>query len=186
MELSGSQVETISGCKVYSYHDLISYFELEEILQNKPGFTILYEDHYDEGHYCGVLVNNHGIEFFDPYGFGKFNKIKSSNELSLHDIDDEINFSRYDKNLNFDQCHTLKYLIGDYAKRNDKKIIINHHQFQELDDNISTCGRWVGYRLRCHDLSLQQFEKLGLNDKKIVEITNKILDPNSQNFIGSD
>jgi len=179
-ELSGTEVTEISGCPVVSYHELIQYFDLEEILQDRPGFTILYENEYNDGHYCAVLIQPDGIEFFDSYGFNKNIGQGSSRELNLHDIDSELHFSKYDENLvknksQFDPKHTLKHLIHDYASRHSLKIIINHHQFQTLDDSINTCGRWTGYRIRRHNLTLPEFIKLRLNDEDIVTITNRFL-----------
>lgn len=174
VNLSGTQVTKISGCPVYPYHDLTKYIDLEEMLGNKAGFTILYEQKYNDGHYCAVLLQPDGLEFFDSYG----------SHFSGGGIDSELKYSPYDlhlvKNKYFTDDehgtnHTLKHLISDYTKKHNIPLIVNTYDYQSDHDGVNTCGRWSGYRIRKHDLTLPEFKNLGLTDQSIVKITNQFL-----------
>ena len=71
IDLSGNDIKTITndGARVLSYHELVNYNSLDEVLGDNEAMILLYETRENFGHWVTVFkVDDDTVEFFDPYG----------------------------------------------------------------------------------------------------------------------
>lgn len=141
--------------------DIITYDRLANIdsLSNlKKDLVILYRHNPSVGHWVGLIKHGpHLIEYFDSYG---------------HPVDDPMKWVPSYKSKNFDRKYKgvllgqdlpllsmliLKFLEKD--KRN--KVVYNEHKYQDRKlSNSSTCGRYVGHRIRYKNIPLERYQNL--------------------------
>lgn len=117
--------------KIVKYGELDNYKNIEQLVNNNDYKIILIESELNVGHWTVILRYNNFIEWFNSYGL-----IPS---VDIDYIDDRIN-----KMLDQDIKH-LNILLNECKDRYD--IIYNKKPLQKLDDNTSTCGRWVLMRI---------------------------------------
>jgi len=114
------------------YKDLKNYKNIEELLPTNNSFKIfLIEDKPNSGHWVCLLRYGDNIEFFDSYGEG---------------IDEEFKYiPKFIKNMLNQNKKYLTYLLANAPKK--YKIIYNKIPYQELNDGVSTCGKWCILRI---------------------------------------
>ena len=148
IELSGQNILDIIQNKgrVITYHELTDFENLEELLENHGSCVILYETHYDVGHWCCLFYvpqHNNVVEFFDPYGAKP---------------DSELKFASYNLKNN-------KPYLSRLLDETNLKIIYNKKRLQTWSKHTNTCGRWAGLRVRMKTIPLKQFQDLFLNNQ---------------------
>ena len=141
--LSGKEVCDIAGdgTRIIPYHELIKYRSIEELLANSP-VIILFETKYDVGHYTALYYDqNDVLHFFDPYGMKP---------------DEELNFAHYNN------TPYLTNLLSKYTK----PLKVNNFRYQKWTEDINTCGRHSGVRIRTRFIwsDLEYQELLGNKD----------------------
>lgn len=140
--LSDSEVLDICDNKasLVPYTELRNYDNIDEVLGPHGACIILYQTKEHFGHWCCMFkAKKNLISFFDPYGYK---------------LDDELDFIpehfREESGQNYP---LLTYLIYN----SPYKVEYNEHQFQEDKSDVSTCGRWCGFRLRYRKVPLKEF-----------------------------
>lgn len=153
-----------AGDKILKFSDLENYDNLDDLLPEKNDYRIiLTETKRNSGHWCCLLrYNNKGtdtIEWFDSYSG------KPDSELKF--IPTAI------KNMLGENKHHLTRLVKNTG---GKRIIYNKKRFQELNDDVDTCGRWVVARIMTAKLgyNLEDFanklEQVSTNTGKPYDI----------------
>lgn len=153
--MSGSDISKALGglTNIIKYSDLTHVNNLTDTMVN-DNCVLLYETNPNYGHWCCffLTVDDHDndiIEFFDPYGLI---------------IDDELKYINDD----FREAPMLTKLLINCPL----PVSYNHHQFQKMSDDVSTCGKWCVLRLKNKNLSLNDFiKKFGhLKDKDVAKL----------------
>lgn len=145
--------------KVVLYSDLKQYKTIQDLLEPYNRVVILYYWRKFSGHWICVFKNKNGnIEVFDS--------LSSWIDDTLKDIN--IDFR---KETDQDYKYLTKLLY-------DCNCPVEWNDFKLQSNNAKTCGRWVIYRLKRNDLTIEQFQDLFKNiknkDKKIIMLTNDI------------
>jgi hypothetical protein len=139
---------------IVPYSRLKDINDLSEVLDQFDNFIVFYETTSKHvGHYVCVIYhrNKKILEFFDSYG---------QTDATL------LGYSRTSYNFSRGEM-TLSYLMQQFCLNNGARQIINSVQLQSADfEDVSTCGRYVGIRIRFRYLQLNQFIKL-LRSSKI-------------------
>ena len=126
---------------IVTYHDLPKYDNIDELLINDTCF-LLYEFKRNYGHWCLISKHDNNIEFFDPYG-------------KLPDYTLQLVNPNIKKELNEDYKYLTNLLLKTHYQTS-----YNPYDFQHLNKNIKTCGRWCILRAKTKDLPIQEFCKL--------------------------
>lgn len=150
-ELKRMLGQDLTHCNFFHYDDLnnMAYEEFS----NKPSCIVIIfqknDIHDPVGHFFTILFKDHEIEYFDPYGF---------NIKKLYHITQQPN--------------SLSRLLT----QSNKKIIQNTTKYQQLRDDIETCGRWCVSRIKMYKYSNKQFHKfmkqpINTLDQKVTILT---------------
>lgn len=142
----------MNQCNFFNYDDL-EHMNLSQFM-SKPTCIIIIFEKYEKtknkvGHFFTLLFKPSEIEYFDPYGF---------NLKQLYKITQ--------------QPPTLSILL----KESGKKVMINNIKYQQLKDDIETCGRWCISRVKMYRYNHKEFYKFMLQpinnfDQKITILT---------------
>ena len=165
ISLNPLQVQKISGkiINVIKYSELCDYVDANHLFSKSPFILLLYETQKNNGHWVCLIDKPKTIYVFDSYGIFPDDELKYTN----------IKF-RKDNNMDFGYLSYLLY-------HSPKTIDYNAVQLQKLDQNITTCGRWCGLRIRCDNLSNDKFAgmfkhvPLDKRDNVICQLTEKYL-----------
>lgn len=115
-----------AGVKVVRYANLGKYKNIYQLLPRaRDAVVILYENQPQNGHWCALGRNEHGLFFFDPYG---------------DKPDKQLEYSRFSRNRVLGAGDTsISDLIATYKDKNN--IHYNPHDYQKESPEINTCGR---------------------------------------------
>ncbi len=147
--------------KILTYKDLYLYTNIDDLLDPFGVVILLYELRPYVGHWTIIFKRNKKvIEFFDSYGLM---------------LDSELDW--VDKKYKEDLKENYKYL-SVLVYNSPYQLEYNDHQFQEYNDNISTCGRFAYLRYKYKKLNIDYFwrlinetsEELGISKDKISVI----------------
>tara|TARA_R110002073_G_scaffold53343_3_gene137742 strand:+ start:12233 stop:12766 length:534 start_codon:yes stop_codon:yes gene_type:complete len=136
---------TEGKCNILSYHNLENVSDINDILKN-GACIILYETHYNVGHWCALFVNvenNNIIEFFDPYGKAPDTELR----YALYNL---VNGKPYLTNL---------------LEKSKYEVSYSNERLQTWDKDTNTCGRWCSLRIRLKKLEKMEFVKLFKDNK---------------------
>jgi len=133
--------------KIYRYHELEKFDNIDQVLGDNLGAIILYQSSVNSGHWCSLWREGNTIYFFDSYGF---------------DIDQELKFSEFHmrRHKGVETPH-LSHLI-DVSGYN---VISSHYKLQRMADKTNTCGRYAGARIKHRNLSHKEFADLLMKNK---------------------
>lgn len=143
--LSDADIRQILGddIKILTYPDLGKLKSIDECFDSKGRSIILFlTNGPTEGHWCCMLRKKKGILFWDSYG-----------EAPEEQFDD-IPQSRLEA---LDQDHPY---LTKLMRQSGRPIYYNTHQYQKLDGDIATCGRWCVARCLYGDKSEEYFKKV--------------------------
>nr|WPF46842.1 MAG: putative cysteine protease [Lake Baikal virophage 14] len=116
---------------VIKYSELANFKSIEEILPNNRSYKIiLIEDNYNSGHWTCLLRYDDTIEWFDSYGLQPDGELKFINVVK--------------RRLLGEGRRILSELL---SKVKDKKVVYNNVKLQKLNNQSTTCGRWVILRI---------------------------------------
>lgn len=164
--LTGEDIEKLLGFRpsIMMYKSLSKFLDdpskFFNILKKKKVIFVLYPTvSVYNGHWCVIIKNHFGYEFFDPYGLDMDNEKLFINPISLVFTESYLNYLK------------LLFLNTPY--------IHNKFPFQQMKDGINTCGRWCVHRALNKPLSNQSYIKKVLQgaygysdlDKWITKIT---------------
>lgn len=128
------------------YPKLYRYDNIDMVLGPYDACVLLFEAKPNYGHWvCLFKINNHTLEFFNPYG--------GFPDDSLEYIPENFRERSYQK---FPILSEL-LLVCPY------ELTYNEHQFQQKTKDIKTCGRHCVVRLLHRNLSLEEYTHF-LND----------------------
>ena len=127
---------------IYLYNNILKYNDIFELLKPYGYCIILYQTSAHYGHWVCVLDHPDRVEFFDPYNIYP---------------DDEFKFINNEFRIKSGQ--KIPYLTLLLYKCN-KKIEYNNYKFQQINNNISTCGRHAIIRILLKHLLLDDYYKL--------------------------
>jgi hypothetical protein len=161
--LSDGEVLKIAGdhYPVHAYNDLFKFHELGQALGGKNACIFLYEVEKNNGHWVCLILHpeRKTLEFFDPYG------LKPDAQKSF------IPAAFWLDNL------LSKWLYN--SARKGYRVEYNEKKLQRFTQDVNTCGRWVGVRIRCQKIPLTEFQEVFRRvpdkDALITEISNSFL-----------
>jgi len=115
-----------SGVKVVRYSNLGRYRNIYQLLpRERDAVIILYEAQPQNGHWCAVARNEHGLFFFDPYG-----------EMP----DKQLEYSKFSRARVLGAGDkSITDLIATYKDK--QNIHYNPYDYQQESPDINTCGR---------------------------------------------
>jgi hypothetical protein len=144
------------------YKDLHKFTTPEQMLSRFGNVVILYPSRQDGlGHWTCLLYTTYRkkrvIEFFDPYGI---------------EVDKEFNVLGKKKHPRY---------LANLLLRSSHPVHFNEHPFQEMEDDINTCGRHVICRIMFASLPLKKYadmlKKRGVTpDEAVTSIINVNVD----------
>jgi hypothetical protein len=164
--LNPIEIQQIAQCpiNVLKYSELCQFKNISELFP-KPCkcVLLLFETKFNNGHWCCLIKHKNSIEFFDPYAFLPDDELKFTNEKF-----------REQNNMNIPY---LTYLL----LTSKLPIEYNDYQFQRFAKGVNTCGRWCGYRMQHHTMSIddfidffKQFQYKKRLDYVIVDLTKEV------------
>lgn len=115
-----------AGVKVVRYTNLNKYKNIYQLLpRDRDAAVILYEQQPQNGHWCAIGRNEHGLFFFDPYG---------------DKPDKQLEYSKFSRHRVLGAGDTsISDLIATYKDQNN--IHYNPYDYQKESASINTCGR---------------------------------------------
>lgn len=150
--------------KIYLYEDLEHVKDIDQLFDKEGRCVVLFPtEAKTNGHWvCMFKRKRNRIDYFDSYGVRPDGARKWLTEKQL------------DK-LGADEPYLSRLL-----KHSNKRVYYNTHPFQEMDQDVATCGRWVVARLMCKDLTPQEFydlvHKSGMKpDEFVTKLTYEFL-----------
>lgn len=164
ISLNPYQVQQIAGkpIKVVKYSSLHEYDNIEQLFDISNYVLLLFETKHNNGLWVGLVNKPKTIYFFCSYGYFP---------------DDHLHYT----NVKFRKSNNMDYGYLSYLLLHTNKTIdYNDKQLQKVDNNINTCGRWVGMFFRLNK-SNNAFSKIFMKvpqdkrDKLITELTNKYI-----------
>lgn len=130
---------------VVSYGEIKQYPDIDKLLGPDGCCFILYEWRKGYGHWCLLTKRGNEIEFMDPYG--EF-------------VDTQLEYVPEELRAELGEDH--KYL-SDLLRKCDYELAYNEFEFQSLNEESRTCGRWTIIRAKLKDMSLEDFRDIFLN-----------------------
>ena len=129
-----------------TYPEIANYDNIEDLMGKDKAVIILYLTDENYGHWTTVFLNpkEDTLIFFDSYGMKPDTEIKWIKNNPI--------LKEYPK----DPLTRLIKLMSD----SKYKIDYNDHKLQKTNNDIATCGRWVGIRLLMRNLTNEQFFEL--------------------------
>ncbi len=120
------------------YDDLTKFSSIEELLHPHSSVVLLYQSSEKSGHWCCLLINAKGnLEFFDPYGLSPDTQFKY--------------LGSYGKGSG------IRGLLSKLMLNYEGEIEYNSYALQKSKKDITSCGRWCGFRILCKDIPLENF-----------------------------
>lgn len=152
--LSNFEIEKyLRNTKIVPYSDIRKYYSAKDLVAPYNECVILYKCGESYGHWCCLLKNKSGYEFFDSYGIMLDNELEYPTEF---ETEQESEMFKHKHGQDY------RYLTKLLSEVN-QPVSYNHHKFQKFkrDDGVkpSTCGRHVILRLLNKKLSLPEFKK---------------------------
>lgn len=143
----------IGKVKIIRYPDFATYDSIFQCFGGSNKFVIFFEtESNDVGHWeCCFLDRQHKIiHFFDSYG------------LPPDAAEEYLN-----KNLEFKlkENKPLLYKMFADAEKSGFTCLYSSFRYQEMKNDISTCGRWCAIRLKNMKLSDDEFHSKMTNLK---------------------
>ena len=134
--------------KIIKYADLDKYNDIYELLPQQMDFVIIItENKLNSGHWVCILRFNKYFEYFDSYGTPSKNAI-SFTSLFMN--------NKLGNNYEEDLGKILKSI------KHDDVLVENDFNFQQLLNNINTCGNWILMRIHAFlifNMDITEFEK---------------------------
>lgn len=147
--LSDSEISNLLEGKVniLTYPDLHKYNTIDELLGRYERCIILFCYKPNYGHWTTLFIGGDGkLHFFNSYG-DLDKKYDGYPDSFLKLIDKKY---RRESKQDFTYLSTLML-------RSNYELEYNDYEFQKLDDNIKTCGRWCVLRLLYSELTDNKF-----------------------------
>ena len=128
---------------IIRYRDLTRYSTIDQVFGDSNFVIVLIESKLNSGHWVCLITHTDGtIEQFDSYN---------------GTIDHELNFISKETRGKLGEMNNL---LTNLLK--NRKTVYNKYQFQKLDPDVDTCGKWVICRLIMfieEGMNISQFTK---------------------------
>lgn len=129
--------------KIWVYENIDDAKSIDDLMGPNKGCIILYQlDNEYNGHWISMWLNGDTIYYFDPYALK---------------IDQILNYSKYSKKHNGGKAVPH---LSQLIESSPYKIIYNKNKYQRLLQDVNTCGRWAGFRLRHRNMTDIEFNRL--------------------------
>ena len=156
--------------KIIKYSELINYKSFIDLLPDDFDYKIiLLESSLNAGHWTCVIRMNDTIELFNSYGV---------------EIDKEF---KYIPDFIEKLLYENKRYLTEFIKNNNNRfnIISNTFPFQEQNDLVATCSRWIVLRIEMARMnySLEQFIKVMISLHSKTKVPYDILVVDAVKFI---
>jgi hypothetical protein len=150
VDLSGQDIIDITNgeTNILEYSDLHNIHNIDDVFNNKPTATILYQTKQNFGHWVVLIKHDDKtIEFFDSYGLAP---------------DEELKYSEFNLRIHGgQQIPHLSHLIND----SNYHMIYNKVRLQKWIEDVNTCGRHCAVRIKMRHLKLSQYIQLMTKNK---------------------
>lgn len=161
--LTDADIRQLMGnqCNIVRYQDIKKYNSIKQLLGPHECCFILYEWQPRSGHWCLLTKHKNLVEFFDPYSGMP---------------DSELDQVPEDKRVELGEDHPY---LCDLLRTCSYEISYNEFQFQKLDKNVKSCGRWCCLRCLLKDMDLYDFQRFFLSlygDDIVTALTTKTED----------
>lgn len=141
-------MELLKGkTNIILYSSMHKYDNVNQLIDPYGCCVILYEAKPHSGHWCCLTLHDKELEFFDSYG---------------GEIDTQLDY--IPKKFAEESNQDYPYLLRLIAENNEYDVSYNEFDFQELNKNVKTCGRWTCLRIMLKELPLNDFRDLFFNE----------------------
>jgi hypothetical protein len=160
---SDKQILKVAGpdTKLITYPQLQRFSTIDQVFGNKNKVIILYihteTQNNISGHWCAIIRHSKYIEFYDSYGMMPDDIIIMKSPKDRKDTRQDHNY--------------LSILLYE----SKTPVQYNEYPYQEVNDNINTCGAHTGVRCRFSDIDLTDYQHIfntlkshGVDTDKIV------------------
>ena len=146
-DLTGQDVEiTTNGhCPIHLYKDLLKFNHIREVIGPHNACIVLFPvKSSTNGHWICILYHEktNTIEHFDPYGFSPDQELKYSEDPLTR--------------------QNLLMKFYNQATKEGYTVTYNPYRYQQLRENLNTCGKHSAIRARFRYLTEEQYKKLML------------------------
>lgn len=156
--LNGAEVLKICGdgrdgkISIMTYPDIVDCDTIADLFKKARSdcILLLFESRQNFGHWTSIIQHRNsrgdvcGYETFDSYGIFP---------------DDELKFAPYMfRMMNSMMIPHLTCLL--YNTPSNIKLEYNKVKLQKMEDDINTCGRWAGMRIRLRHIPLDDFNAI--------------------------
>ena len=146
--ISVNEILSVTGKRVNIYlYDSIVGHSLDELFEEKMAFIVLLHNPYNKiiGHFTCFTLNTEKLSYFDSYGDKTYEMIKE----------------------------VQPYIYYLYDKFDGPKEM-NHIQYQSMEDDSQTCGRYTIVRSLLPEYTNDKFYKL-INKNVIIDSPDKLI-----------
>lgn len=134
--------------RIIAYKDICKYDNIEDLIGKYNRVIILYEIRPSYGHWVCLYKNEHTVYYFDSAGAKPEAYLKyTPPELAVY-------CKKY---------HTYLILL---IYESSKNFEYNQYKLQSEEKGINTCGRWCTARLMNLNISVNDFHKIFISNKK--------------------
>ncbi len=129
---------------ILTYRNVMAARSLEDVLGSHGAAIILYETKPQYGHWCCMFSRSAGVvEFFDPYGYAP---------------DEQLKF--------VPAAMGCRPVLAGLCRAAGVKMIYSPYKLQQSNQKVSTCGRWVSFRIAMREsYDPQSFAALFMGQK---------------------
>lgn len=151
--------------KIVLYPDIYKYETIYDFLEPYGAVILLFESKPNYGHWCAIWkLNKYTISFFNSYGGYP---------------DDSLRF--IDKKFRIDSHQDFPYL-SELLLNSPFRLTYNEYDYQELNKDIRTCGRWCVLRIllrhmddeQFHNFIVQKIRKFNMTPDELVTVLTTI------------
>jgi hypothetical protein len=150
-------LQYLPNAKILTYNQLADYQNINELLPNeKDFFILLYQQQPNVGHWVSVDKIGNTISYFDSYG---------------KPVDEPLDWNSDHLNKMLGQSNDY---LSNLLDNSDYNIEYNNVKYQNSNNNVNTCGRFVVLRVLC--------AKKGMNLKQFYEMMEKLKNYKEMNY----
>lgn len=134
-------IQLVEGkANLTTVNNLRKYNHIDDVLGEHGAVILLYEMKPHNGHWvCLFRLNDNTLYFFDPYGLKP---------------DEQLKFGKYSKPY-----------LGQLLSNSGYNVKYNNKDIQRYCKSVSTCGKFVAFKLLFRNMPNNKFISLFLDNK---------------------
>lgn len=166
--ISSDDLKNLIGedLRIIKFQDLKNYSSLYQLLPKVKDYVVIFftddkKNNINIGHWTCLLRYKNKFEFFDSYGLAEENELKFIPKEKRIEYGEDIDY--------------LKIMLSKVKNTHNK------YDYQQWDDNVTTCGRWVALRIilfkiccitleQFHDTIMRTYSKMKFKNLDLLSV----------------